>query len=937
MEFRVLGPLEFVVDGALVVLTAPRQRALVAALLCRAGEVVSVDSLIEALWGEEAPSSAASVLRLYVSNVRRRLPPGRLLTRAPGYVLIVEDGELDAERFEALLSQARHSREAADLRLARSELDRALALWRGPAFCDAGADSFARDAAARLDELRLQCIEDSLSLELERGHHREVIPELEALVATHPLRDSSRGVLMLALYRAGRQADALACYRAGRDLLVEEHGLNPSAQLRELEGLILREDPSLDLAPPSDAQREHHRVATPLTATVGREQEITDICRRVLSPTGRLVTLIGPGGVGKTRLAIESAALIGKELADGALLVELAPLRDPELLLASIGHALGVPDPGGSPWLTAIAGHLRDTELLLVLDNLEHLTDAVPALVQLLAAVPQLRILATSRTILRLSGEQVVVVAPLPQSAAATLLTQQTIAAGCPPQILEEDPETLEMICDRLDGLPLAIELAAPWLRILPPADLLKRLDSRLGGLHGAARDVAPRHRTLRATIDWSVELLSQEDKRLFQQLSVFTGGFTLDAVAALTGPERAIEGLDRLVTASLVHVRGDRYELLEVVREYAAEQLGDDTETRQRHAEHFASLVAAAEPQLGGAAQTQWLERLDTEHNNLRTALDWLAGSENQEGPELRLAAGLGRFWYVRGFIAEGLARLRHAIDRATGEDDAALAKAQRSASALAVIQGDYLAAYEYASRSLATYRSLRDRAGAARALSNLGAILHAQGDLELAAATLEECITECADLHDDRLLALAQNNRGDVALSQRDYDGARAHFEQSLSILRRLGDSANIARSVYNLGVVAVVQDRLADAQELLAESVTAAAQLGDHEDVAWCLIALANIASRTDQPHTAARTLGYATALLARIGATMKPFEAGLHDQTLLVLGDALGGAGVEALLHEGTQLNLEAVLQSAVEGSRASAQMTPTRRATRTSTA
>ncbi len=915
MEFRVLGPLELVIAETPVFLTARRQRVLLAAMLCRAGEVVSSESLIEALWDGDPPSSAASILRLYVSNVRRRLPPGRLVTRRPGYVLIVEEGELDAERFEALFAEGRRARAAANPRLARSLLGRAIALWRGPALGDLGAEPFARNAAARLDELRLQCVEERLAVELELGQHREVVAELEMLVSTNPLRDRLRSQLMLALYRAGRQADALACYRGGRDLLVEEHGLEPGSELRELERLILRQDESLDLTPNSDSWAERSRVAPPLTPTIGRDQEIAEVRRRVLSPTGRLVTLVGPGGVGKTRLAIEAAALIGEELADGALLVELAPVRDPRLLPASIGHALGLRSAGGLPWLTVLGDHLRDLELLLVLDNLEHLVEGVRTLAQLLTTAPRLRVLATSRTILRLSPEQVVTVAPLPRAGATELLIRRTIAAGFPAALVDESRETLELVCDRLDGLPLAIELAAPWLRVLRPAELLRLLDSRLEALRGAARDVAPRHRTLRATIDWSFDLLAPEDKRLFRQLSVFAGGFTVDSVSAVAGTERAIEGLEKLVSASIVHAKAGRYALLEVVREYAAEQLGGDAEPRRRHAEYFASLVAAAEPQLGGADQTQWLERLDLEHDNLRAALDWLGSHQDTAAAELRLAAGLGRFWYIHGYIGEGLMRLRHAIGRAGGEDGASLATALRAASALAVIQGDYLAAHEFAALSLTTYRRLRDRAGAARALSNLGAILHAQGELGLAAATLEECISECVDLQEDRLLALAQNNRGDVALSQRDLDSARAHFEQSLGILRTLGDSANIARSVYNLGAVAVEQNRLDDARSLLSESVTGAARLGDHEDVAWCLIALAAIAARTDQMHDAALTLGFATALLERIGATMKPFESSLHEHTRLALGAALGATEADSVLLDGSRLRLDVVLELA----------------------
>jgi predicted ATPase/DNA-binding SARP family transcriptional activator len=913
MEFLVLGPLELVVDAAPVRLTARRQRALLAALLLRAGTVVPVDALIEALWGDDPPDSAASVLRLYVSNVRRCLPPGRLVTRSPGYLLRLEEGELDAERFEELFADGRRALAQGNPRLARSLLGRALDLWRGAALADLAVESFAREAADRLDELRLQCVEERVAADLELGHHREVIAELELLVATNPLRDRLRGQLMLALYRSGRQADALACYRSGRDVLLREHGLDPGAELRALERRILQEDESLELVPCISTERR--RVPVAPTATIGRDREIADIRKRLLSGGGRLLTLVGPGGVGKTRLALESAARVGDELADGALLVELAAVRDPGLLLASIGHALGLRPLNASSWQELIANHLQSLELLLVLDNLEHLVQAAAPLVDLLALAPRVRILATSTTVLRLSGEQVLTVAPLEQPAAIELFIRQAVAAGCPEAIPTTTRDTLELICERLEGSPLAIELAAPWLRVLSPEELLIRLDSRLNVLRGGPRDVAPRHRTLRATIDWSFELLDADAQALFTQLSVFAGGFSLDSMKAVAGPGMGLEQLDTLVAASMVHAAAGRYRLLEVMREYAAERLGSEVEPRRRHAEHFAGLVAAAEPQLAGADQADWLERLDTEHDNLRVALAWLASGEDTAAAELHMAAGLGRFWYVRGHIGEGLGLLQRAIHRAGGEDDAALAKALRAASALAVIQGNYPLANEFATRSLSTYRKLGDRSGAARALSNLGAILHAEGELELAAATLEQCVRECDELGEERLLALAQNNRGDVALSQGDLDSAAAHFAQSLALLRKLGDSANVARSMYNLGAVAVEQDRLEDACRLLTESITLSERVGDHEDLAWGLIGLAAIASRTGQTYDGARMLGFTVALLRRIGATMKPFERGLYERTRAALDSALGRARYEAALREGERLALSDVVSLA----------------------
>jgi predicted ATPase/DNA-binding SARP family transcriptional activator len=912
IEFRALGSLAVVAEGADVSPTPRRQRALLAALLLAAPQAVSSEELIEALWENDPPRSAASLLRLYVSQVRRCLPAGLLLTRGAGYALLAQPGQLDADRFEELFAQARRARAEGDPRLARSLCMRGLDLWRGPALADLRAESFARDAAARLDELRLQCTEERLAADLELGHHDEVLAELELLVAQNPLRDLLRRQLMLALYRAGRQADALACYRSAREALVEELGLEPSHELRDLEQLILRQDPSLAPASARSAAGARRRVVRPPTATIGRERDIAEVCRLLLATPARLVTLVGPGGVGKTRLAVESAALIGEELFDGAVLVELAALRDPDLLLATIGHALGLRETGASSWPDLLGEHLRSLELLLVLDNLEHLADGCAPLVQLLAVAPRVRVIATSTAVLRLSLEHVLRVPPLDSDAAFELFLRQTAAAGAPASVLADDREALAEVCDRLAGSPLAIELTAPWLRSISPLELLRLVDSRLATLPNDLRDAPVRHRTMRATIDWSFELLASPEQRLFVQLAVFAGGFELEAAAAVAASDDTIEHLEALVGASLVHAAGGRFQLLEVVREYAAERLGEALEPRARHAEHYGDMADAAEQQLSGSEQGQWLARLDAEHDNLRAALDWLGVQEGGGAAELRLAAALGRFWYVRGHIREGLARLRHAIGRGGDQAEPALAKALRTASALAVIQGDYALAHDLASRSLTAYRELGDRVGAARSLSNLGAILHAQGELDLAAVTLEECIRDCADLSEDRLLALAQNNRGDVALSQGDLDTAAENFERSLAILRTLGDTANVARSLYNLGAVAVEQGRLRDGRALLGESIALAEGVGDSEDVAWCLIGLAAVAAGTDRHFEGAQMLGCATALLELIGANMKPFEERLYERTRGRVKSALGADALADALATGARLGVTAAV-------------------------
>jgi predicted ATPase/DNA-binding SARP family transcriptional activator/Tfp pilus assembly protein PilF len=894
--------MEVVVGGRPAELTARRPRTVLAALLLRAGEVVPADALVEAVWGGAAPASAGSVLRMYVTQVRRALGDGRVVTKAPGYMLVVGEGELDSDRFERLFADGRRALADGNPRLARRLCAGALELWRGEAFADLAAEGFVGHEAARLDELRLGCLEVRIGADLQLGRHDGVLAELEQLVALDPLNESLRAQLMLALYRSGRQADALTAYRDGRAAMVDELGLEPGPQLRELERRILEQDPELDAAP-GQGRRPGSLPAT-ANRTVGRDRELTEILPRLLDPRTRLVTLVGPGGIGKTRLAVELARRLDPELTDGAVMVDLAPVSDPAQLLPAIGRALGLRE-GATPWPELLAVHLRHLELLIVLDNLE-----------LVAAAPRLTLLATSRRVLRLAAEEVVEVEPLERSAALELLEERVGAAGTR---VEPEADALGAISRRLEGLPLAIELAAPWFRALAPDELLERLDSRLQVLAGGARDQPARQRTMRSALDWSYELLEPAARHLLGRLSIFSGGFTSEAALAVGGEGTTIEQLAALVDASMVRRSGDRYGLLDLVREYAGELPSADDEGRDLHALHFVRLAERAEPELTGAEQGAWLALLEAEHDNLRAALDWAAGSGDRSAG-LRLAAALGRFWYVRGYLSEGLDRLLQAADRAGDGDPQARARALRAASAIGLLRGDYPLAQELAQRALELYETAGDAAGVARCLSNLGAILHAQHRLDEAATTLDECIAASEELGDDRLTAMARNNRGDVALSQGDLDTSAVQFARSLELLRSAGDVANVARALYKLGAVALEQERLEDAGPLLLEALDLSREIADDEDTAWCLIALAAVAAVRGRDEEGGRLLGFAAMLLDRIGATMKPFEQRLFDRTEERLLTGLGEARLADARGEGGELGMEGVrsLSEAVTG-------------------
>jgi predicted ATPase/DNA-binding SARP family transcriptional activator len=910
VEFGVLGPLRVASERAHVRLTARRHRALVAALLLRRGNSASVDSLIAALWGDDPPASAASLLRLYVSQIRRVLPDGRVTRTDGGYALHVEPGELDVDVFERLLARGAKAAAAANHELAAALDGEALGLWRGPALADLVDEPFALLEVGRLDELRLQAIELWAAAALELGRTAEVLPDLQQVVTEHPLREGPRRLLMLALYRDDRQAEALAVYREGRRFLVDELGLEPSDELRDLERRIHRRDPTLDQGPPTLPAREPS-PPLPATATIGRDAEIETLRRRLLSSPESLVTLVGPTGIGKTRLALEVARRVESSFANGVYFVELAALTDPALVVPTLGRALGVREQAERSWLAALGEAVAPLHALVILDNFEHLLGAAPDIAEVLRRAPELRMLVTSTTVLRVAGEVVVTVPPLEADDARALLLRTADQAGVPPATFTSADTAIDSICARLEGSPLAIELAASWLRTLAPADLLGRLADRMT-LASGARDAAERHRSLRAAIDWSYELLAPDDRDVLLALAPFVGSFDLEAFEAIVGPP-TLASLASLVDASLVQAAGGRYRLLESVRDYVLEKNASLEEHWRRHAAYFSELAAAAEPNLSGPDQGRWLARLDQEHDNLRAALDRL-GALNDAHPELRLAASLGRFWYLRGHLAEGMARLGRALVHNEGIVDAASAKALRARTALALIHGDYAVARELAEAALSQYRALGDDEGVARALSNLGAIFHAEGDFPSAASTLDECIERCEKVGDRRLLALAENNRGDVALSQGDLSLAAVHFERSLAVMRELGDTANVARAVYNVGAVALEESNLERAGACFAESLDLAEEVGDPEDVAWCVIGIAALARERNRLDDAAVLLRGIDAMLASIGAAMKPNELRLYSRTRAALAAASVAAGT--LLAETDVIELARTIATSV---------------------
>ncbi len=655
-SFGVLGPLVFERDHEAVPLPSGRQRSLLALLLLGGGVPLSRDRLIDELWGERPPASAVSALHVHLSKLRALLG-GLLVLEPAGYALSAGDFELDVWRFEALVERARAAPTGASELLAQ-----ALALFRGEPLSDVACEGSIAQWRRTLEEKRLQTLVLRIDAELEAGAGGELVAELELLTAEHQFEERLWGQLMLALYRAGRQADALDAYQRARRLLAEQLGLDPGEPLVRLQRQILEGDSTLRAlqAAPAVARSPASNLPRPLTRLVGRERELEYLHGLTADPDVRMVSLTGPGGVGKTRLLLELARRQESEYADGAVFVRLEQLTDPALVAAEIASALALRD-GEGPNADGLTAYLRERELLLVIDNFEHLLSAAVLVAELLAQAPKIRVLASSRTALRIRGERVVEVAPLElpidddeaelaRSPAVQLFMESALATGRRVEIDAATTRTVATICRALDGLPLAIELAAARSQSLSPAQIADQLAQPLSIGARALRDLPERQQTLQATISWSYELLGDDAQELLRHAAVFLGGFTEPALGAIAGhaPRAA---LDELLEASLVRrqlVEG-RFELLELVRAFALERLESGAErerARDRHRDYFVrSVDGASEAFDEGAAPGEIAAPLLADHANLRAALAAALGA-GDESSAVALTLGMRPLW---------------------------------------------------------------------------------------------------------------------------------------------------------------------------------------------------------------------------------------------------------------------------------------------------
>ncbi|GAA2631072.1 BTAD domain-containing putative transcriptional regulator [Dactylosporangium fulvum] len=879
MQIGLLGPLE-VRDGhgTPVEVGGARLRVLLTLLALDPGRVVTSAWLVDGVWGDTPPAGAANALQSLVSRLRRVLPDGVLRARPAGYVLEVDPQDVDHLRFEALVAQARRE---ADPAAAVALFKEAEALWRGPAFADA---PLLLSRRAKLDEQRRAAVEDRIEAELAIGGPAggdAIVAELEALVAADPLRERPVLLLMRALRRAGRTAEALAAFERCRVRLADELGADPSPALADLHVDILRDD-----------QPVAGNLRAPLTSFVGRDREVRAVGDLVTAH--RLVTLVGPGGAGKTRLSVEAGRVLCDALPDGVWLVELAPVTDPDEVTQAVWAALGMRDPAGtagaimavhrdtSDSAGRLAAALAHRDLLLVLDNCEHVVETAAALAdRLLGACAGLRVLATSREPLSITGEVLFPVEPLPlppveagpataREFPAVRLFQDRAAAVRPG--LTADPATVEAavrICRALDGMPLAIELAAARCRSLTPAQIADRLDDRFRLLTRGSRTALPRHQTLRAVVDWSWDLLDAAERAMLRRLAIFLGGATLESTAAVCDPDGVLgdplELLTTLVDKSLLTVDGaGRYRMLETIRAYGLERLGaagETAELRARHAAYFFALTEMLEGVLRTDRQLEALGVLTAEHDNLHGALRRVIADGNAD-LAVRFVAVVGWYWWLGGHRAEGagLATAALSLPGPSDPEQRALACGVAAVNGFDGL-GETALMREWFQEALAhpaTHPMLR-------LFQALAVLVHRGPTLEV--------LTQLGTLTEDPDPWIASLGRllvGHTLLNAGGrFDAAAAEFTLSLDGFRRLGERWGMSFALAALAEVVARQGRHGEAVDHFEEALRYLRDLGVTEDRSITEVRLAQEYSLLGRHEQAEATLADARRTASHTG--------------------------------------------------------------------
>jgi predicted ATPase len=865
LEIRLLGPFEVLAGGRSANVSGGKRQCLLALLALRCGRVVGVDSLVDALWGDELPAAPRNAVQHHVTRLRSALGHETIVASPGGYALT--DATVDALRFEELLGEARSALRAGDASAAAESVSFALGLWRGPALHGFTDTAWFSAEAQRLESLRVDALEEQFEAALAIGDHREIVAALEAAVEENPFRERLWGQLMLALYRSGRQPDALDAYRKARRVLSEQVALEPGPELRRLQEAILTHDPTI--APVPVAPRRRGNLPAPSTSFVGREEELAQVVE--LLREHRLVTLTGPPGVGKSRLALEVARLLEGEAHDGAWLVDLARAGSPDDVVQLVARAV---DARGVDPLARTVARLRDGDAILLLDTCEPVVEeAARVAAAVLAECPGVRVLATSREVLHLPGEVRVTVEPLAlsdpdstdatASPAAQLFLDRARAARPRFELTPDAAEIVAEISRRVDGLPLAIELAAARLNALGLAELLMVVKRRLGPLRDRPASDAGRT-ALGTLVEWSYDLLHADEKALLHQVAVHRGGASLPSLHAVGASHGLDEGtvtylLGVLVDKSILSVsfpaEGARYDLLDTVRDYALERLAESgrlTAARQAHAEYFARLADAAWAELRGRDWQTWVRRLELEHDNLWAALTY-ARDARDAGIADRLAS-LG--WYFT--LAERVTEGRRFVELALAEasDDV---PSDRQLDALAVLcflateELDLDAAIEIGERALAIAATRTDgpQVGLAQATLAL-AVAHA-GDVERGATLAEQARATLEGGPDHWAFAVASLLRALIAAAEGDASTVGAMAADAHRHAEAIGFDAFRVPAMLLDAWVAERQNDGEAATDAYRRALELASGAGFADHVAFALSGLASCAlARGDLRH-------------------------------------------------------------------------------------
>jgi predicted ATPase/DNA-binding SARP family transcriptional activator len=927
VQLALLGPLEVTSGHSRVALSAPKERAVLEMLALRAGRPVPAEQLHEGLWGQNAPPSAARALHTYISHLRRALLAGCIVTTSGGYVLQVGPDEVDATRFEHAVHEARERQESGDRRWAVSVLREGLGLWRGRPCPELSEHSWVTAEVARLEELRREAEEELAALRLAMGESTRLVGELEAAVAAEPLRERRWAQLMVAYYRAGRQADALRAFARLRSTLADELGVSPSADLVALEQKVLQHSPELDPRPlGGEAATSHVQEggARPLpslaSSFVGRAGQVAEVAGLV--GERRLVTLAGTGGCGKTRLAQEIAATVAGRFAGGAHFVALAAVADPGLVPVAVAEALGVRPESGRPPAQVVAEVIGHRETLAVVDNCEHLAQAVAELVErLLSDAPGLRVLATSREPLRIAGETVWRVpsleVPTPgasaverRGCAAVELFVDRVLSARPGLRLDDDAiATVAEIVRRLDGMPLAIELAAARVGLVGLAGILERLDDRFALLSGGSRTAPSRQQTLRAAVAWSYDLLSAKEKDLFCDLSAFRGSFSLEAALAVAGtpPEEATEDFLALVSKSMVAIVGPvrgplRYRLHETLRHFGAGQVGEANLERARdaHACYYLSLVGSGGPEPFGAVLTSWLKSIESDLDNLRAVFSYLAARPGRRDDLLHALVVLRRYWLLYGRRREGLVLLEDALSGTSAEADDPSLRAKALVTAASVAQSldaEACARYANAGGELAarvgdTSSAALAAAVAAQANGLAGRYDEDEGDraLQLARKTQDPLLV-CEGLKAVEL------STPDVGLAgPSDMARHRAALEELLAIAETYGDAGFSLQAHGNLCLFPLLDDDPEGAWPHIEQQMELVAELGLQSPFV---------------DHRLASLLHYEGDCRASLALQRSCFEQARREDLSMLMGD-VASAAANCVLKLGSDNTAAALL-------------------------